>query len=54
MIFFAEIKNKYPSLFKKSNYPVSNIFINNLLKNEKSYLSTFLKDEIRFIKIINL
>ena len=30
--FFAEIKNKYPSLFNKKNYPLSNIFINNLLK----------------------
>ena len=43
MIFFAEIKNKYPELFKKSNYPLSNIFINNLLKDEKSYLGTFQK-----------
>ena len=40
-IFFEQIRNKYPSLFKKSNYPLSNIFINNLLKDEKSYLSTF-------------
>ena len=29
MIFFEQIKNKYPELFKKSNYPLSNIFINN-------------------------
>ena len=36
--FFEQIKNKYPELFNKSNYPLSNIFINNLLKNEKSYL----------------
>ena len=50
MIFFAEIKNKYPELFKKSNYPLSNIFINNLLKNEKSYLSNFSKDEIPLIE----
>ena len=49
MIFFAEIKNKNPSLFNKINYPLSNIFINNLL-NEKSYLSTFSKDEIPLIK----
>ena len=46
MIFFEQIKNKYLELFKKSNYPLSIIFINNLLKNEKSYLSTFSKDEI--------
>ena len=42
--FFAEIKDKYPELFKKINYPLSNIFINNLLKNEKSYLGTFSKN----------
>ena len=50
MIFFEQIKNKYPKLFKKSNYPLSNIFINNLLKSEKSYLSTFSKDEIPLIE----
>ena len=48
--FFSEIKNKYPELFKKINYPLSNIFINNLLKDEKSYLSTFSKDEIPLIE----
>ena len=50
VIFFERIKNKYPELFNKSNYPLSNIFINNLLKNEKSYLSTFSKDEIPLIE----
>ena len=50
MIFFEQIKNKYPELFEKSNYPLSNIFINNLLKDEKSYLSTFSKDEILLIE----
>ena len=50
IIFFAEIKDKYPELFKKINYPLSNIFINNLLKNEKSYLDTFSKDEIPLIE----
>ena len=49
IIFFAEIKNKYSELFKKINYPLSNIFINNLLKDEKSYLDTFSKDEIPLI-----
>ena len=34
----------------KSNYPLSNIFINNLLKNEESYLNTFSKDEIPLIE----
>ena len=48
--FFERIKNEYPKLFKKINYPLSNIFINNLLKNEKSYLSTFSKNEIPLIE----
>ena len=50
IIFFEQIENKYPELFKKSNYPLSNIFINNLLKNEKSYLNAFSKNEIPLIK----
>ena len=44
------MKNKYPELFNKKNYPLSNIFINNLLKKEKSYLGTFSKDEIPSIE----
>ena len=48
--FFEQIKDKYPELFKKINYPLNNIFINNLLKNEKSYLSTFSKDELPLIE----
>ena len=48
--FFEQIKNKYPSLFKKINYPLSNIFINNLLKDEESYLSNYSKDEIPLIE----
>ena len=50
IIFFEQIKNKYPSLFKKSNYPLTSIFINNLLKDEKSYLNTISKDEIPLIE----
>ena len=50
IIFFEQIKNKYPELFNKKNYPLSNIFINNLLKDEKSYLNTFSKDEIPLIE----
>ena len=50
IIFFEQIKNKYPELFSKNNYPLSNIFINNLLKNEKSYSNTFSKDEIPLIQ----
>ena len=48
--FFEQIRNTYPELFKKSNYPLSNIFINNLSKDEKSYLNTFSKDEIPLIE----
>ena len=50
IISFEQIKNKYPELFKKINYPQSNIFINNLLKNEKSYLNTFSKNELSLIE----
>ena len=46
IIFFEQIKNKYPELFNKKSYPLSNIFINDLLKNKESYLNTFSKDEI--------
>ena len=49
-IFFEQIKNKYPELFKKINCPLSNIFINNLLKDEEPYLNTFSKDEIPLIE----
>ena len=48
--FFCRNKNKYPEIFKKMNYPLYNIFINNLLKDEKSYLNTFSKDEIPLIE----
>ena len=29
IFFFEQIRNKYLELFKKINYPLSNIFINN-------------------------
>ena len=45
-----KLKNDYPSLCEKSCYPLSNIFINNLLKDEKSYLNIFSKDEIPLIE----
>ena len=50
IIFFEQIRSKYPELFNKKNYPLSNIFINNLLKNEESYLNTFSKNEIPLIE----
>ena len=34
---FFEVKSKYPSLFEGKNYPLSNIFIYNLLKNLKNF-----------------
>ena len=41
---FFEIKSKYPELFKRKK--LSNIFINNLLKNNKNFSGCFSKDEI--------
>ena len=48
--FFEKIKNKYSSLFDKSNYPLSNIFMNNLLKDEKYFKGCHSKDQISLIK----
>ena len=50
IIFFEQVKNKYLELFNEKNYPLSNILISNLLKDEKSYLNTFSKDEIPLIE----
>ena len=46
---FEEVKNKHPSLFEKSNYPLSNIFINNLLKSEKYFKGCYSKNNIPLI-----
>ena len=45
---FFETKLKYPELFKRKNYPLSNIFIiiNNLLKDYKNFIRCFSKDQI--------
>ena len=56
---FFEVKLKYPELFKRNNYPLSNIFINNLLKDNKNFKGCFSKDQISLIEnnksiIINL
>ena len=51
---FFEIKTEYPSLFERKNYPLSNIFINNLLKNFKNFEACYSKDQIPLIRIINL
>ena len=43
---FFEVKSKYPLLFDRKKYPLSNIFINNLLKNEEQFSGVFSKDKI--------
>ena len=48
---FFEVKTKYPDLFKKKFCPLSNIFINNLLKDNKNFSGCFSKD--RIIKLDN-
>ena len=45
-IIFFEVKTKYPDLFKRKFYPLSNIFINNLLKDNKFFEGCFSKDKI--------
>ena len=47
---FFEVKSKYPSLFERKNYPLSNIFINNLLKNFKNFEGCYFKDQIPLIE----
>ena len=43
---FFEVKSKYPSLFDRKHFPLSNIFINNLLKDEEHFSGVFSKDKI--------
>ena len=40
---FFEVKSKYQELFKTRNYPLLNIFINNLLKDNKNFSGSFFK-----------
>ena len=47
---FFEVKTKYPSLFERKKYPLSNIVINNLLKNEEYFLGFYSKDPIPLIE----
>ena len=47
---FFEVKSKYPSLFERKNYLLSNIFINNLLKNFKNFEGCYSKDQIPLIE----
>ena len=46
---FFEVKSKYPSLFERKNYALSNILINNLLKNFKNFEGCYSKDQIPLI-----
>ena len=43
---FFELKTKYPDSYKRKNYPLSNIFINDLLKDNKNFSGCFSKDRI--------
>ena len=47
---FFETKLKYAELFKRRNYPLSNISINNLLKDYKNFIGCFSKDQIQLIE----
>ena len=47
---FFEVKSKYPSLFERKNYSLSNIFINNLLENFKNFEGCHSKDQIPLIE----
>ena len=47
---FFETKLKYAKLFKRRNYPLSNIFINNLLKYYKNFIGCFTKNQIPLIE----
>ena len=47
---FFEVKSKYPSLFERKNYPLSNIFISNLLKNFRNFEGCYSKDKIHIIE----
>ena len=47
---FFEVKSKYPSLFERKNYPLTNIFINDLLENFKNFESCYSKDQIPLIE----
>ena len=46
---FFKTKLNYPELYKRKNYPLSNIFINDLLKDNKNFIGCFSKDQIKLI-----
>ena len=47
---FFEVKSKYLSLFERRNYPLSNILINDSLKNEKYFSVVYSKDQFTLIE----
>ena len=47
---FFEVRTKYPSLFERKNYALSNISINNLLKNFKNLKGCYSKDKTPLIE----
>ena len=47
---FFKLKSKYPSLFERKNYPLSNTFINILLKDFKIFSGVYSKDQIPLIE----
>ena len=47
---FFEVKTKYLKLLERKKYPLSNIFINNLLKNFKYFEGCYSKDQIPLIE----
>ena len=49
-MIFLEVKSKYSDLFKRKNYLLSNLFINNLLKDNKNFSGCFSKDRIILLK----
>ena len=44
------MKIKYPELFKRKNYPLSNILISNLLRDYKFFIGCFSKDQVQLIE----
>ena len=47
---FFKVKSKYPSLFEGKNYSLSNIFIDDILKNFKNFEGVNSKDQIPLIE----
>ena len=46
---FFGMRIKYPELFKRENYPLSKILMNNLLKDYKNFIGCYSKYQIQLI-----